>query len=53
MLYNVLKRAIERGNYNSKEEMAYKLSVLYSAPFPQLTETQYLELLDLLQAQEN
>lgn len=48
MLFKVLKRAIERGNYNSKEEMAEKLSVLYTAD--QLTKEEYLELMNMLEA---
>ena len=48
MLFKVLKRAIERGNYNSKEEMAEKLSVLYTAD--QLTKEEYEELIALLEA---
>ena len=47
ILYKVLKRAIERGNYNSKEEMAEKLSVLYTAD--QLTKEEYLELMEMLE----
>ena len=31
MLFETLKRAIIRKNYTSKEEMANKLSLLYSA----------------------
>ena len=31
MLFETLKRAIIRGNYKSKEDMADKLSLLYSA----------------------
>ncbi len=46
MLFKVLKRAIERGNYDTKEEMAEKLSVLYTAD--QLTKEEYEELMSLL-----
>lgn len=46
MLYRTLKRCIEKGNYNSKEEMAEKLSILFANN--QLTHDQYEELLDLL-----
>ena len=31
MLFKCLKRRIEKGNYESKEEIAEKLSLLYSA----------------------
>ncbi len=47
MLFKVLKRAIERGNYDTKEEMAEKLSVLYAAD--QLTTDQYQELMKMLE----
>ena len=47
MLYKVLKRAIERGNYDSKEAMAEKLSILMVAE--QITTEQYQELMALLE----
>lgn len=47
MLFKVLKRAIERGNYDTKEEMAEKLSVLYTAD--QLTKEEYQELMKMLE----
>ena len=46
MLVKVLKRAIERGNFESKEEMADKLAILFAND--QLTEDEYVELLRLL-----
>ena len=46
MLYRTLKRAIERGNYNSKEDMAEKVSIIYANG--QLTDEQYAELIQLL-----
>mgnify|MGYP003291342620 CR=1 FL=1 len=46
MLFKVLKRAIERGNFESKEEMADKISILFANN--QLTEEQYIELINLL-----
>lgn len=46
MLYRVLKRAIERKNYDSKEDMAEKLGVLYANN--QLDSSQYEELIQLL-----
>lgn len=46
MLFKVLKRAIERGNFESKEEMADKLAILFAND--QLTEDEYVELLRLL-----
>lgn len=46
MLFKVLKRAIERGNFESKEEMADKIAILFAND--QLTEDEYVELLRLL-----
>ena len=48
MLYSILKRAIERKNYVSIEDMAEKLSILYAND--QLTTEQYNELMQLLKA---
>lgn len=48
MLYKVLKRAIERGNYESKEIMAEKISILFAND--QLTQAQYEELMRMLEA---
>ena len=50
MLFNALKRAILRGNYTSKEEMAEKLALLYSAG--KLTDEQYIDLTFLLEGGE-
>ena len=47
MLIQALKRAINRKNYTSKEEMAEKLSLLYSAG--KITAEQYIELTFLLE----
>ena len=47
MLVQTLKRAIIRKNYTSKEEMAEKLSLLYSAG--KITVEQYIELTFLLE----
>lgn len=46
MLYKTLKRAIERNNYESKEDMAQKLSILYANN--QLTTEEFEELIKLL-----
>ena len=46
MLYKTLKRAIERGNYTSREDMGEKVSIIYANG--QLTEEQYIELMTLL-----
>ena len=47
MLYRVLKRAIDRKNYTSKEDMKEKISILYVNN--QLTEAQYEELMAMLE----
>ena len=47
MLFDTLKRAILRGNYINKEEMAEKLSLLYSAN--KITDEQYIDLVFLLE----
>ena len=47
MLFKVLKRAIERKNYTSKEDMMEKVSILYANN--QLTNEQYEELIELLE----
>ena len=50
MLFDTLKRAIIRKNYISKEEMAEKLSLLYSAG--KITDEQYIDLTFLLKGGE-
>ena len=50
MLFDTLKRAITRGNYTSKEEMAEKLSLLYGAG--KITDEQYIDLTFLLKGGE-
>ena len=50
MLYEPLKRAIIRGNYKSKEDMADKLSLLYSAD--KIKDEQYIDLVFLLEGGE-
>ena len=50
MLIQALKRAILRGNYVNKEEMAEKLSLLYSAG--KITDEQYIDLVFLLEGGE-
>ena len=47
MLIQALKRAITRGNYTSKEELAEKLALLYSAN--KITDEQYIDLVFLLE----
>ena len=46
MLFETLRRAILRGNYVNKEEMAEKLSLLYSAE--KINVEQYMILMELL-----
>ena len=48
MLYKCLKRRIEKGNYESKEELAEQISLIYANE--QLTADQYAELMDMLEA---
>ena len=48
MLFKCLKRMIEKGNYDSKEEMADKIAILFANN--QLTQAQYEELVDMLEA---
>ena len=50
MLFDTLKRAILRGNYVNKEEMAEKLSLLYSAG--KINDEQYIDLVFLLEGGE-
>ena len=50
MLFDTLKRAILRGNYVNKEEMAEKLSLLYSAD--KINDEQYIDLVFLLEGGE-
>ena len=50
MLFDTLKRAILRGNYVNKEEMAEKLSLLYSAD--KITDEEYIDLVFLLEGGE-
>ena len=48
MLFRCLKRMIERKNYTSVNDMAEKVSILFAND--QLTQTQYEELVDMLEA---
>ena len=48
MLYKCLVRMIQKGNYESKEAMAEKISILYAND--QLTQSQYEELMGMLEA---
>ena len=50
MFIQALKRAISRKNYTIKEEMAEKLSLLYSAG--KITDEQYIDLTFLLKGGE-
>ena len=49
-LFETLKRAIIRGNYTNKEDMAEKLSLLYSAD--KINDEQYIDLVFLLEGGE-
>ena len=46
MLYDTLKRVIQRKNYNTLEEIQEKISLLYSAE--KITVEEYMELMELL-----
>ena len=48
MLFKCLKRMIEKGNYESKEAMGEKVSILFAND--QLTQSQYEELMGMLEA---
>ena len=48
MLYKCLVRMIQKGNYESKEAMAEKISILFAND--QLTQSQYEELMQMLEA---
>ena len=48
MLFKCLKRMIEKGNYESKEVMMEKISILFAND--QLTQSQYEELMGMLEA---
>lgn len=48
MLYKCLKRMIQRENYESKEAMGEKISIIYAND--QLTKEQYEELMAMLNA---
>ena len=46
MLFKCLKRRIEKGNYESKEQLAEQISLIYANG--QLTDEQYTELMSML-----
>ena len=46
MLFKALKRVIERKNYDTKEALMEKISLLYSSG--QLTDEEFFELLEML-----
>ena len=46
MLFKCLKRMIEKGNYESKEAMAEKISIIFVND--QLTQNEYDELMNML-----
>ena len=48
MVFKCLKRMIEKGNYESKEAMGEKISILFAND--QLTQSQYEELMGMLEA---
>ena len=46
MLFKCLKRMIEKGNYESKEAIAEKISIIFAND--QLTQNEYDELMNML-----
>ena len=46
MLFKCLKRMIEKGNYESKEAMGEKISIIFAND--QLTQNEYDELMNML-----
>ena len=46
MLFRCLKRRIEKGNYESKEQIAEQISLIYANE--QITDEQYQELMQML-----
>ena len=48
MLFKCLKRMIEKGNYESKEQLAEQISLIYANE--QLTDEQYEQLMQMLEA---
>ena len=46
MLFKCLKRMIEKGNYESKEAMAEKISIIFAND--QLNQNEYDELMNML-----
>ena len=46
MLFKCLKRMIEKGNYESKDAMAEKISIIFAND--QLTQNEYDELMNML-----
>ena len=48
MLFKYLKRMMEKGNYESKEAIDEKISILFAND--QLTQSQYEELMGMLEA---
>ena len=47
LIFRCLKRMIEKGNYESKEAMAEKITIIYAND--QITYEQYEELMGLLE----
>ena len=46
MLFKTIKRAIERGNYDTKEALMEKISLLYTSG--QISDEEFYELLEML-----
>lgn len=53
MIYKLIKRMLEQDNYDSIDDMRNKIDVFFAVNPPRLTETEYKELNDILNAKEN
>lgn len=52
-MYEILKRMIERKNYNSKEDLAHKIDVFYAVNPQRINDSEYAELNKLLFTENN
>lgn len=52
MIYKFIKRMLEQDNYDSLQDMRNKIDVFYSVTPARLTESEYKELNDTLNAKQ-
>jgi predicted CoA-binding protein len=52
-MYNILKRIIEQNNYKSIDDIRNKVDVFFAVEPARLTETEYKELNDMLNAKQS